>query len=103
MTPGIACGYWKGEEQTVLSALVGSDLGDVLPVEQDLAFGDLVRRVAHQGVGERRLPGAVRPHDRVLLVRVHGEVDTLHDLGAVFECDVQVLDLEQCQLISVLA
>jgi hypothetical protein len=34
------------------------------------------------------------------LVRVHPQVDTLDDLGAVLECDVQILQLEQCQLVT---
>jgi hypothetical protein len=32
------------------------------------------------------------------LAQVDREVDALDDLGAVLERDVQVLDLEQCQL-----
>ena len=87
----------EGEEEALLRALVGAGLDDVLAVEQDLALGDLVGRVAHQRVGERRLAGAVRAHDRVLLVQVDGEVDTLDDLGAVLERDVQVLDLQKRQ------
>jgi hypothetical protein len=34
----------------------------------------------------------------VNLIRVDREVDALDDLGAVLEGDVQVLELEQCQL-----
>ena len=82
------------EEETLLGALVRAELGDVLAVEQDLALRDLVGRVTHQRVRERGLPRAVRSHDRVLLVPVHREVDTLDDLGAVFQRDVKVLDLE---------
>ena len=84
------------EEEALLGALVGPQLGHVLAVEQDLALRDLVGRVAHQRVGERRLARAVRAHDRVLLVRVDRQVDALDDLGAVLERDVQVLDLQQC-------
>ena len=82
------------EEQTLLRTLVGAELGDVLAVEQDLALCDLVGRVTHQRVRQRGLPRSVRSHDRVLLVPVHREVDTLDDLGAVFQRDVEVLDLE---------
>ena len=82
------------EEEAALCALVGPQLGHVVAVEEDLPLGDLVGRVAHERVGERGLAGAVRAHDRVHLVRGHGQVDTLDDLGAVLQRDVQVLDLE---------
>ena len=84
----------EGEEEAALRALVGAELGQVLAVEEDLALRDLVRRMAHQRVRERRLPGAVRPHDRVLLPEIDLEVDTLDDLGAVLQRDVQIPDLE---------
>ena len=87
------------EEEAALRALVGAELDEVLAVEEDLALGDLVGRVAHQRVGERRLARAVRAHDRVHLVRVDGQVDALDDLGSVLERDVQVLDLEQCHFV----
>ena len=89
----------EGEEEAPLRALVGAHLGDVLAVEEDLPLGDLVGRVAHQRVGERGLAGAVRPHHRVHLVRVDGQVDALDDLGSVLgQCDVQVLELKLSQL-----
>jgi hypothetical protein len=87
----------EGEEQALLRANVRAELGDVDAVDEDLPLGDLVGRVAHQRVGQRRLAGAVRAHDRVLLVQVDGEVDALDDLGAVLERDVQILDLQKRQ------
>ena len=84
------------EEEPLLRALVGVHLDEVLAVEQDLALRDLVQRVAHERIGERRLAGPVRAHDRVHLVRVHGEVDALDDLGSVLERDVQILEFELC-------
>jgi hypothetical protein len=36
----------------------------------------------------------------VHLIGVDGEVDALDDLGAVLECDVQILQLEQSQLVT---
>ena len=86
------------EEEAALCALVGAELGHVLAVEDDRAARDLVARVAHQGVRERRLARAVRPHDRVHLVRADREVDALDDLGAVVETDVKILQLEQSQV-----
>ena len=82
------------EEEPRLRALVGARLGDVLAVEQDLPAGDLVRGVARDRVGQRRLARAVRSHDRVHLVRGDAQADTLDDLGAVFEGDAQVFELE---------
>ena len=82
------------EEEALLGTLVRAELRDVLAVEQDLALRDLVGRMTHQRVRQRGLSRSVRPHDRVLLVSVHREVDTLDDLGAVFQRDVKVLDLE---------
>ncbi len=84
------------EEEAALRALVRPELGDVLAVEEDLALGHLVRRVAHERVREGGLPGAVRPHDGVLLPELDLEVDTLDDLGAVLQSDVQIPDLELC-------
>src|SRR4029079_7336088 len=69
---------------------------DRLALEDDVALGDLVGRMTHERVRERGLARAVRAHDRVLFVRVEREVDTLDDLGAVLQRDVQVRDLEQC-------
>jgi hypothetical protein len=82
------------EEQPALRTLVGPDLEDRLAVEPNVALGDLVRRVTHQRVRQRRLPRAVRAHDGVLGVRVDGQVDALDDLGAVLQRDVQVFQLE---------
>ena len=84
------------EEEAALRALVRAERHEVLAVEEDLALGDLVRGMPHQRVRERRLARAVRAHDRVDLVLVHGEVDALDDLRSVLERDVQILDLEQC-------
>ena len=82
------------EEEPALGALVGSQLGDVLAVQEDLALRHLVRGMPHQRVGKRRLARAVRAHDRVHLVPVHHQIDALDDLGAVFQRNVKILDLE---------
>jgi len=79
--------------KSTIAHLVGPELDNVLPVEENLSLGDLVRRVAHQRVRERALPGAVRPHDGVHLVRVDGQVDAPDDFGTVLEGDVEVSDL----------
>ena len=88
----------EGEEESALRALVRPQLRDVVAVEEDLAAGDLVRRMPGQRVGEGRLARPVRAHDRVDLVQVDREVDALDDLGAVLECDMQVFELQQSQV-----
>jgi len=97
LTPGIACGYWKARKSPFCARSVSLHLDDVLTVEQDLALRDLVGGVAGEGRGERRLAGAVRAHDRVLLARLDREIDARDDLGAVLERGVQVLDLKKWQ------
>ena len=94
VTPGIACGYWKARKRPRCARSSAPSSVRSLAVEEDLALGHLVRRMAHERVGERRLAGAVRPHDRVLLPEIDLEVDTLDDLGAVLQSDVQIPDLE---------
>ena len=86
-------GVLEGHEQAGAGALVRIGLRDVLAVEQDLALGDLEVRVAHDRVGERRLAGAVRAHQRVELAGADVQVHALEDL-LVPGGDVQVLDLE---------
>ena len=88
-TPGIATGYWKAMKRPGLGALVGGGLGDVLALEGDRALGHLERRVAHDRVGERRLAGAVGPHQRVDLALLDVEVEALEDL-LVLGAHVQV-------------
>ena len=88
----------EGEEEPALGALVRPHVNDALAVHENVAAGDLVGGVAGKRVGERGLARAVRAHDRVHLVRIHFEVDSTDDLGAVLSGDVQVLDLEQSQV-----
>ena len=88
-------GVLEGEEEAALGALVRLHLQDRLAVEEDVALRDLVGRVAHERVGERRLAGPVRAHDRVHLVGVDGQIDAADDLRPVLGGDVQILDLEK--------
>ena len=69
------------EEHPEAGPLVGAQLEDVAALPVDLAAGDDVRRVAEEGVGERRLARAVGAHDRVDLALADLEVDPLEDLG----------------------
>ena len=83
----------EGHEQARARALLGIRFGDLLAVEVDLALGDLERGVAHDRVRERRLAGAVRPHQRAHLALRDLEVEALEDL-LVLGADVQVANLE---------
>ena len=84
----------EGQEHALGGALVRRHAEDVLAVEQHLAFGDLVVVLAGQHIGERRLAGAVRPHDGGDLALFDGEVEAVEDLLAL-DLDVQVLDFKQ--------
>ncbi len=83
----------EGEEHALGGALVGSSSENVLAVEQHFAAGDLIVRLAGDDIGERRLAGAVRPHDGRDLAGLHGEVEAIEDRLAV-DGDGEVLDFE---------
>jgi hypothetical protein len=88
----------EGEKEAALGALVRLQLEDALAAEEDVPAGDLVRRVAHEGVRERGLAGPVRPHDGVDLAGRDGQVDAPDDLRSVLGGDVQVSDLQKSQV-----
>ncbi len=83
-----------GQEQPGAGALVDGHREDVLAVERHGAAGDLVLRVTGDGVGQGRLAGAVRPHDRVRLAGADGEVDAGEDL-LVLDADLEAADLQR--------
>jgi NAD(P)-dependent dehydrogenase (short-subunit alcohol dehydrogenase family) len=66
----------------------------VFALEQDLAVGDLVTGLAGDDVGEGRLAGAVRPHDRVDLALVHGQRQPVEDL-TLLNTNLQVFHFKQ--------
>ncbi len=82
------------QEHALGGALVRRHLQQVLALEQDLAAGHLVAGLAGDDVGQRRLAGAVRPHDRVDLARIHGQRQPVEDF-ALLDADLQVLDFKQ--------
>ena len=91
-------GVLHGQEEPGAGALVDGHRQDVRAVEGHRATGDGVLRVAGDGVGQGRLAGPVRAHDRVGLAVLDGQRDALEDLlGAVLgvDRDVQVLDLQR--------
>ena len=79
-------------EQAGAGALVRVRLGQVLALEEDLAVGDLVARVAHDGVARVDLPEPFGPHQGVDLAAGDRQVDAAQDLLAL-DGHMQVLDL----------
>jgi hypothetical protein len=86
----------EGEEQPETRPLVRRELEDVSALPLDLTAGHDVGRVAHEGVGERRLARPVGAHDRVDLALADRQVDPLEDLlvGMAERRDVQATDDE---------
>ena len=94
LTPGISSGCWKPRNMpraarwSVGRSVTSSPSKRIAP--------DVTRYAGSPSsvVGERRLAGAVRAHERVDLARADGERDAAQDLVAV-DGDVQVVDLEE--------
>ena len=63
------------------------------PLKQDIAAGDLIMRVAGDGVGHGALAGAIRSHQGVHLALFDGQTHAFEDFG-VFDADMQVFDFE---------
>jgi hypothetical protein len=76
-------GVLERHEDAFPGTRVGIHLEQVLALEQNLAAGDDVFRVAGQRARERALAGAVGPHDGVHLAFVHVKVDPPEDLLVV--------------------
>src|SRR5215208_2937220 len=70
----------ESKEQPELGPLVRLQLEDVLALEGYGPTGHLVTRMAHEHVGERALPRAIRTHDRVYLTLANLEIQALHYL-----------------------
>ena len=97
-TPGTSTGYCIARKSPARARSSTRHRQDVLAVEGHGAARDVVLRVAGDRVGQGRLAGPVRAHDRVHLAGPDGERDPLEDLlRAVLgvDADVQVLDLER--------
>ena len=82
------------QEHALGGALVRRHLQQVFAPEQDFAVGDFIARLAGDDVRQRRFAGAVRPHDRVHLARVHGERQPMENL-ALLDTDLQIFHFKQ--------
>jgi len=74
---GDLLGRLEGQEHPGAGTHIGSLVGDILPAEEDLAAGDGVARVAHQGAHQGGLAGAVVAHQNMGLAGVHGKVQAI--------------------------
>jgi len=93
-TPGISFHrILEREEHALGGALVGIHLKQVFALEQDFASGHVIARLAGDDMAERRLAGAVRPHDGVNFACIHGEVETMKDL-VIFHLNLEAFDFE---------
>ena len=84
----------EAEEHAAGGAAVGAELGDVLALEPDAPARDLVAGVGEEGLGQRGLAGAVRPHERVDFALADGQGHAAEDLG-VGDPDVEILEFEK--------
>ena len=94
VTPGIATGYWKAMNRPIRARSSGSASCNVLTLEQNPAVGHLEAGVTHDRVGERRLAGPVRTHQRVDLALADLEIEAAEDL-LLADADMEIADLEQ--------
>ena len=92
-TPGISTGYCRPRNTPGGGALVRRQRQQVLPHERHAALGHFIAVAAGQHIGQRRLAGAVRPHDGVHLAGTDAERQALEDLLAV-NFGVKIVDLE---------
>ena len=70
---------------------IGCEGDYVLALEVDVPLGYLILKVAHQGIGQGALAGAVGTHDGVNFAFGHLKVHALQDLIAL-NGNVQILD-----------
>ena len=85
----------EGQEDAGGGAGIGLHLQHVLAVEQDLAVEDLIVLLAGDDIGQRRLAGAVRPHDGGDFAGGDGEVQAVEDLLVLIgDLDDQIANFE---------
>lgn len=72
-------GSLEAQEQAGAGALVGREIGDVLPVENDAAVVDRVDGVAHDQMAQCGLAGSVGAHQHMGFARGDVKVDVMED------------------------
>ena len=77
------------EEYALGGTLIGRHLQQVFAVEQDLAAGNFVARLAGDDVRQGGFAGAVRPHDGVDLALVHGKRQPVENF-TILDTDLQI-------------
>src|SRR5437764_9931303 len=85
------------EKYAFTRPLVGRHREEIAAAIGDTALGHFVAVAAREHRGKRRLPGAVRPHDRVHLAVADRQIDPFQDLAAVRELRMQIFDFEHHQ------
>ena len=83
----------EGQEHALGGALVRRHRQQVLTLEQDLACGHLVARLAGNDVTQGRFSRAIRPHDGVDLALVHGQRKAVENL-TILDTNLQVFDFQ---------
>ncbi len=72
----------KGEENATASPLIGGEFQKIFTLIEDFARSHFIAVPPGQYVRERALAGAVRPHDRMNLALIDGEIDAFQDFLA---------------------
>ena len=67
----------EGQEHTGAGTHIGGLVSDILAAEDDLAAGDGIAGVAHQGAHQGGLAGTVVAHQDMGLAGVHRKVQTV--------------------------
>ena len=76
-----------------MGSLVWRQFKNILAFKPYLSFGNCIGRMPHQGIGQGRFAGAVRPHQSVYFTLLHAEIDAFKDL-AIFDADMQIANFQ---------
>ena len=84
----------KGEENPLPGALVDGQVRDVLAVEHDAALRHLIGGVAGHGIAQRRLAGAVRPHQHMGFIFTNTQIHAVENF-LLLHANVKIIDLQK--------
>jgi hypothetical protein len=90
-------GVLERQENAARGPLVRGEREKIGALELHFAGRYLVARLSGQYMGERRLAGAIRPHDGMHLAAFDDEIDTF-EYFAVVDLDGEIFDFEQRHL-----